>query len=146
MVMRLPSKVGMLSARPNSSSSTAKRRSCFSPCWANWMERPRKKMEALTLDQELLGVLELELEVVLVRVGAEADFLDDNLRSVGFHLLRFLALLVKVLLVVQNLAYGRIGLGGDFHQVQFLLLRHGQGLGEGVDTLFGDVFPYQSYL
>ena len=49
IVMRLPSRTGMFSARPNSSSSTAKRRSCFSPWSLNMIERPRKKIVALTL-------------------------------------------------------------------------------------------------
>ena len=96
--------------------------------------------------QELLRMLELELEVVLVRVGPEADFLDDNLRSVCLHLLGLLALLVQVLLVVQNLAHRRVCFGADFHQVQFLFLCHGQGLGEGVNALLGDVLPYQAHL
>ena len=96
--------------------------------------------------QELLGVLELELEVVFVRIGAEADFLDDYLGRIGFHLLGTLALLVQVLLVIQDLAHGRVCLGADFHQVQFHFFCHGEGLEEGIDSRFGDVVPYQANL
>ena len=48
--MRFPSRTGMFSAWPRSSSSTAKRSNCFSPWSLNMIERPRKKMEALTLE------------------------------------------------------------------------------------------------
>ena len=68
--------------------------------------------------KELLGMLEFELEIVFIGVGTETDFLDHNLGSIGFHLLGTLALLVEILLVVQNLAHGRIGLATDFHQVK----------------------------
>ena len=96
--------------------------------------------------QELLGVLELELEVVLVRVGAEADLLDDYLGGIGFHLFGTLALLVQILLIVQDLANGRIRLGADFHQVQLQLFGQGEGLDKGVNALLGDVLPYQAHL
>ena len=96
--------------------------------------------------QELLRVLELELEVVFVRVGAETDFLDHNLGRVGFHLLGALALLIEVLLVIQNLANGRFCLCADFHQIQLQFLGQGQGFAEGVDSLLGDVISYQANL
>lgn len=96
--------------------------------------------------EEALRMFQLELEIVFVGVGAEADLLDDNLRSVGFHLLGFLPLLVQILLVIHNLAYRRVCLGADFHQVQFHLLCDGQGLAKRIDTLLGDVVPDQTNL
>lgn len=96
--------------------------------------------------QEFLGMFELELEIMLVRVGAETDFLDDDFRSVGLHFLRLLPLLVQVLLVIQNLADWRISLGADLHKVQFHLLGKGERFGKGIDALFGDVVPYEAHL
>ena len=96
--------------------------------------------------QETLGMLELELEVMLIGVGTETDLLDDDLRRIGLHLLRFLLLLIEILLIVQDLAYGRIGFGTDFDQVEFELLSQGTGLGNGIDALFGNVFSDKTYL
>ena len=96
--------------------------------------------------KEPLRVLELELEVMLVGIGTEPDLLDDNLRRVGLHLLRFLLLLIEILLIVQDLAYGRIGFGTDFDQVEFELLSQGTSLGNGIDALFRDVLPDKTYL
>ena len=141
MVMRLPSRVGMLSGRPYSSSSTANRSSCFSPCSANWMERPRKKMEAFTLDpscRNSCACLSLNWKSCSSVLGPKRISL--------MTIFALLALLVQVLLVVQNLAHRRVCFGADFHQVQFLFLCHGQSLGEGINALLGDVLPYQAHL
>ena len=96
--------------------------------------------------KEFPGMLQLELEVMLVGVRPEADLLDDHLGSVLFHLLGLLPLLVQILLVIHNLAYRRVCLGADFHQVQFHLLCDGQGLAKRIDTLLGDVVPDQTNL
>ena len=50
IVIRLPSRTGIFSAWPSSSSSTANLRSCFSPWSLNIIERPLKKMDAFTFD------------------------------------------------------------------------------------------------
>ena len=89
--------------------------------------------------EEFLGMLELELEVMLIGVGTEPDLLDDDLRLVGLHLLGLLLLLIQVLLVVQYLADGRIGLRTYLHQIQFKFIRHFQCGGERVNTRLGDV-------
>ena len=91
-------------------------------------------------------MLELELEIVFVGVGSEADFLDHNLRSVGFHLLGALALLIEILLVIQNLADGRIRLGADLNKVEFEFVGQGLGLGDRVNPLLRDVLSYETYL
>ena len=91
-------------------------------------------------------MLELELKVVFVRIGAETDFLDHNLGRVGFHLLGALALLIEILLVIQNLAHRRVCLGADIYQVQLQFLGQGQGFAEGVDSLLVDVVSYQANL
>ena len=91
-------------------------------------------------------MLELELEIMLVGVGAEADFLDVDLYGVLSHLLGLLPLLVQILLVIQYLAYGRIGLGADFHQIQTKFISHFQSFGKGIDSLLRHIVTYQANL
>ena len=64
----------------------------------------------LSVLQELLSMLELELEIVVIGIGAETDLLYHDFSGVVLHLLSLLALLVEIFLIVQNLAYRRIGL------------------------------------
>ena len=68
--------------------------------------------------EEALRVAELELEVVLVGVGAETDLLDHDLGGILLHLLRLLPLLVEILLVVEYLANGRLRLCAYLHEVE----------------------------
>ena len=91
-------------------------------------------------------MLELELEVVLVGVGAEPDLLDHDLRGVRLHLLGPLLLLILVLLVVQDLAHVRVGLVGDLDEIKFEFLRQGPCLGDRVDARLGNVVPDQADL
>ncbi len=83
--------------------------------------------------EEADGVVGLELEVVLVGLGSEADFLDDDLRGFGLDVLLLLLLFVEELLVVHHFAHGRGGLGGDFHQVEAELVGEGECLAQGDD-------------
>ena len=91
-------------------------------------------------------MFQLELEVMLIGIRAETDLLDDDLGRVGLHLFRFLLLLIEILLIVQDLAYGRIGFRTDFDEIEFKFLRQGTGLGDGIDTLFRDILPDKTYL
>ena len=50
-------------------------------------------------------MLELEVVVVVVGLGSEADLLDYDLRLVGLQLLGLLFLLVEEFLVVADAAY-----------------------------------------
>ena len=47
-------------------------------------------------------MFELELEIMLIRVGAETNFLDDYLCGICLHFLGTLPLLVQILLVIQE--------------------------------------------
>ena len=96
--------------------------------------------------EEFPGVLQFELEVVLVGIGAETDFLEDNLSGVRFHLLRLLALLVQIFLIVQDLADGGIGLGADLHQIKFELIGNLHRLRDGIDALLRDIVPDKTNL
>jgi hypothetical protein len=60
----------------------------------------------------------LEIEVVIVSVGSEADFLDHRLDRIGLQLLFPLFLLVKKLLVVDDLGNRWLSVRADFYQVK----------------------------
>ena len=99
-----------------------------------------------TLLQELLRMLELELEVVLVGIGAETDFLENDLCGIALHLLGLLLLLVQIFLVIEYLAYGRIGLVGNEYQVEFQRICKRKSLGKGIYPLLGNVFTHETHL
>ena len=96
--------------------------------------------------QELLGVLELELEVVLIGIGAEAYLLDDYLGRIDLHFLGLLLLLIDELLVVQNLAYRGIRLGTDLDKVEFQAVGKLESLRNGIYTLLGNIVSDKAYL
>ena len=96
--------------------------------------------------EEALGMLEFELEIVFVRIRAEAYFLDNHLCGVGLHFLCLLLALVKVLLIVHYLAHGRIRIRANLHQVQFELVCNLQSLGQGIYPLLWDIVTDQSHL
>ena len=82
---------------------------------------------SLPSSRELPRVLQLELEVVVIRVRSESDFLHRNhfvLLRLDFFLL--LLLVIQELLVFRDPAYRWIGLGRNLDQVQFHLTRQGQ--------------------
>ena len=99
-----------------------------------------------TFLKELPCMGELELEVVLIGVGTETDLLDNNLGSIGLHLLRLLLLLIDVLLVVKDLAYGGIRLSADLHQIKPLFISHRLCCRELIDTGILDVVSYKADL
>ena len=98
-----------------------------------------------TFLEEALGMFELEVVVVVVRLGPETDLLYNHLGALGLDFLGLLLLLVEVLLVVQDLAHGRVRLGADFHQVEFEFFRYLAGLVNGIDS-GGDIVAYQADL
>ena len=91
-------------------------------------------------------MFEFEVVVVVVGLGAEADLLDDDFDGLGFDLLGFLLLLVEELLVVDDAAYRRFGLGRDLHQVEFLFLRHAKRFGQRIDVRPFDIIAHKPYL
>ena len=99
----------------------------------------------MTFLQELAGVLELEVQIVLVRVGAEADLLHLHRLLLRLQLLLLLLLLVEELLVVDDAADGRVGGGTDLHEVKTEVLGHGPCVLHGIDALF-DVLAHHTHL
>ena len=91
-------------------------------------------------------MLQFELEIVLIGIRTEADFLDDHLGSIGLHLLCFLFLLVQIFLVVKYFAHRRVGLGTYLHQVKFEFISEFQSLGYRIYTRLGDIVSDQPHL
>ena len=87
-----------------------------------------------TFLQKAYGVLKLEVVVVVVGLGAETNFFYNNLRCLGLDFFLFLFLLIQILLIIKDFAYGGIGLGRDFNEVEFELVGYGTGLLNGVDA------------
>ena len=100
-------------------------------------------METLIL-QELLGLIDLGVEVVGVDVQGKADLLDLNDLLVLLGFLFALLLLEAVFAVVQDLAHRRLRLGRDLHQIQVLLLRQTQRLPAGHDAQLAAVCADQA--
>ena len=96
--------------------------------------------------EELLSVLQFELEVMLVGVGAESYLLHDHFRGIRFHLLGLLALLIEIFLVVQNLAHRRVGLIADEDQIELQLVCYRKGFCKGIYSLLGNVLSNKAHL
>ena len=91
-------------------------------------------------------MLEFELEVVLIRVRAKADFLDDYLGRIRLHLLRLLFLLVQKFLIVHYLANRRVSLGADFNQIKSKFVSHLNGLGNRINSLLLNILTHKANL
>lgn len=113
MIIRLPSSLGICSTLPHSSRSVAKRSSRnFSLILENDLAAAEKDISfhLIPVLEEILGMLQLEIVIVVIGIGAETNLFDHNLHSFGFQLLGFFLLLVKELRIVDDPANGGIGL------------------------------------
>ena len=84
--------------------------------------------------EELDRVLHLEVEVVIIRLGTEADFFDDLLALFGLKFLVFLFLFVKEFLVFDDSADRGIGGRHNFYQIQSDFLSDLQSIFKGIDV------------
>ena len=89
-------------------------------------------------------MVQLELEVMVVGLGSEADFLDDDLSGFGLLVFQSLLLVEDELLVIHRLADWRVGIGLDFDQVDTQLLNDSQSLAQGIDISF-DTLAHQAH-
>ncbi len=69
--------------------------------------------------EESDGVFEFEVVVVVVGLGSEPDFFDDDFGCFCFYFFCFLFLLVEEFLVIEDFADWRFGLSGYFDEVEF---------------------------
>ena len=108
---------------------------------------PFEKYRGLNLGtflKELHGMLQFELEIMLVRIRAEAYFLDDYLGRIGLHLLRLLLLLIEIFLIVNNLAYRRVCLCTYLYQIKSEFVSHLHGLRNRIDSLLLNIVAYET--
>ena len=82
----------------------------------------------VALFEETDGVVEFELEVVVVGLRAKAYLLDNHLARLGFHLFLLLFELVVELLIVDDFAYRWLGVGGNLDEVEALVVSHAESI------------------
>ena len=93
-----------------------------------------RDFDAVAVGDELLGVLELRVEVTDINTGRHPDLLDLHHVLILPGFLFLLALLEAELSVVHQLAHRRHSLGRDLDQIQALLVGDFQRLCGGHDT------------
>ena len=76
----------------------------------------------VSLLEEPLGVVQFELEVVVVNLRAQSYFLHHHLGRVCLALLLLLLQFVKEFLILDNLAHRRVCCGRNHHKVQTLVV------------------------
>ncbi len=69
--------------------------------------------------QESLGMLEFEIEIVLIGIGTEPDFFDFHLLLFGLVFLFTLAFFIAKLGILHDLDNGRRDIAIDFNEVCF---------------------------
>jgi hypothetical protein len=90
--------------------------------------KSNRRFYLISVGQDFLGMLHLEIVIVLIGHRPEFDLLDldDDLFLLG--LVRSLFLLVKILAEINDTTDRRLGLGRDFDQVVAALTRKSYGL------------------
>ena len=79
-------------------------------------------------------MFKLKVKVVVIRIRAETDLFDDRFGGIGLDFFFLFPLVIKEFVEFDDAAYGRIGIGGNHHEI----LAHifGPGL-----NLAGIVYP-----
>ena len=90
--------------------------------------------------EEFDRMIQLEVEVMVIGVGSEADLLDDDLGRFRLDLLLLLLEFVQEFLVIDHLANRGVGGGTDLHEVQPLRLRDAECFTDVINTGL-DVLP-----
>ena len=98
-----------------------------------------------TLLEEVLGVLEFEVLVVVVGLWTKTNLLDHNLHLLSLDLLSLTLLLVKELLVVGNTTYWRLSLWRDLDKVEFHLISQTQRLLDRKHQVRLNVLAYNTH-
>src|SRR5690606_5047030 len=91
-------------------------------------------LDPVAVPQEALSALHLHFDIVAIGLGAQAQLLDDRRLLLLARLAVPLRLLVLEAAEIHQPADGRLGLRGDFHQVEIGFLSHAQGLPDRHDT------------
>ena len=88
----------------------------------------------VALFEELDGMLEFEVVIMIVGLGTETDLFDFLLFLVRLRLFLFFLLGVEEFLVVYDAAYRRVGRCSDLDEVEVLVIGNFHCLLERVDT------------
>ena len=96
--------------------------------------------------QEVLGVAQLEVVVVIVGLRTETDLLDYDLHGFGLDLLSLTLLLIQELLIVGDTAHRGIGLGRNLEQVELHLVGQLDSLANREHDGIFDIVAYDAYL
>lgn len=86
------------------------------------------KLHPVSLFKELLGVLNLDFQVVFSNLEAKPDFFQIVRMRFLSRLLLFFLFVIDMFAVVHDAAYGWLRFGSDFNQIQFLLCGLHSGL------------------
>ena len=81
-----------------------------------------RDLDAVAVAEELLGIFQLGVEIVLADAGRHPNLLHLNDVLILARFLLALGLLEAILAVVHDLAHGRVGARGDLHEIEILLL------------------------
>ena len=100
----------------------------------------------VAVGQELLGVLQLGIEIAHVDAGGHADLLDLHHMLVFTGLFFAFALLKAILAIVHEFAYGGDSLGRDLDQIQPAFFCDMQRLGGRHDAHLLAVFADETDL
>ena len=101
--------------------------------------------DLVALLEELDGMFELEVVIMVIRLRTETDFLDLLLLLVSLRLFLFLLLRVEELLVINNTADRRIRCSRNLDEVEVLLISHLHSLLKRVDALLY-IVAYKAHL
>ena len=98
-----------------------------------------RDLDAVAVLQELLGILQLDVEVVGVDAGRHTDFLDLDHTLVFLGFLFLLQLLEAELAIIHDLADRGDCIGSNLDQVQILFICHSLCIGRRHDAQLGTV-------
>lgn len=93
------------------------------------------RLHFVAVFEELDGMFELEVVVMVIRLGSETNLLDFLLLLVRLHLFLLFLLRVEELLVVDNSADRRVSGRCYLDEIEILLIRNAHSLLKRVDTL-----------
>ena len=90
----------------------------------------------VAVGQEIFGVSHLEFKIVVARLRTKTDLFEFHLGGVRLHLLLFFPFLVKELVIVGDANNRGDRIRGNFHQIEFYILRPFQDFGRRKNTTF----------
>ena len=94
-----------------------------------------------TLFQEFFGMVQFEIEIMIIRLRTEPDFLYYDLGLLCFKLLLLFTLLIKELTVIGNLTNRWICTGRDLYEIESEPFRNLQGLLQANNSCVFYIFP-----